>query len=124
MQLDDGELTPIVDGRHLTDRELELAHKRRAALAPLMGARHCTASDIGRAAELLGCSPRTVWTLLKRYRLSLQLVDLVPRPNRRTTGKTFIEPKAEAIMAEVSRSQPAPSYSWNGQKPDKENPGS
>lgn len=102
MQQDDGDKRiPTVDGRNLTDRELELAHKRRAALAPLLGVQHCSATDIGRAAELIGCSPRTVWNLLKRYRLSLQLVDLVPQPNRRTTGKTFIEPKAEAIMAEV-----------------------
>lgn len=91
----------VIDGRELSEREHLLAMQRKSALEPLLQTPRNTEAQIEAVARRLGCSPRTVWSLLKRYRTSRRLVDLVPKRNSGTTGKCFIDPSVEAIIAEV-----------------------
>lgn len=90
-----------VDGRQLTDSEYQLGVRRQAVISALLESPHCSQAAISEAAIELQCSARTVWRLLKKYRASFRLEDLVPAINPRTNGKTFLDPKTEMIIDEV-----------------------
>jgi len=90
-----------IDGRELSEREHGLAMRRKAALDPLLQTERNTEAQVEAVARVLRCSSRTVWTLLRRYRASRRLVDLAPKRNSRTTGKSLIDPKVEAVIGEV-----------------------
>ncbi len=90
-----------VDAAELSAAKLKIALARRDIVAPLAAKSECTRVEAERAALLLGCSTRTIWTLLKRYRATRRLRDLLPTKGRGVQGKSFLDPRVDAIIASV-----------------------
>ncbi len=90
-----------VDGAELTDTEIATAVIRRGIIEPLVARDRCSVADVSDAAKQIGCSTRTVWTIIKRYRSTRRLRDLLPPKRRGTRGRSFLDPKVEAIIVRV-----------------------
>lgn len=95
----EGLADPPVDGRELTPQELQLALERQPTFDSLL--RSSSEAEVASAAKQIGRSARTVRYLLKRYRCSGRLVDLVPQRSPRSRGKRYLSAEVEAIIAEV-----------------------
>jgi len=98
-----GSLQPVdgVDAADLSAAELEVALVRRDIVAPLAAKSKCTRVEAEEAALLLGCSTRTIWTILKRYRTNRRLRDLLPTKGKGVKGHSFLDPRVDAIIASV-----------------------
>ena len=90
-----------VDAVDLSAAELKAALIRRDILAPLASKSECTRIEAKEAALRLGCSTRTIWTLLKRYRKTRRLRDLLPTKGKGARGHSFLDPRVDAIIASV-----------------------
>ena len=90
-----------VDGTELTAAQLAIALRRRDVLEPLVAKDRCSVAEVSEAATRLECSTRTVWTIIKRYRVTRRLRDLLPPKRRGRRGISFLDPRVEAIISRV-----------------------
>lgn len=92
---------PGVDGADLTAAELTIAITRRDILEPLVEKDSRSGAEVSEAALRIGCSTRTVWTIIKRYRATRRLRDLLPPRRRGARGMSFLTPRVDEIIAQV-----------------------
>ena len=96
-------ISGTVDGDDImaSPERLRIATLRKPVLDRLLALPKRTNREVRIAAEELNCSIRTVFTLLKRYGASRRLADLAPRRRSSLLGRSMVDARVEAIMAEV-----------------------
>ena len=89
------------DDVSMSPKRLALALGRKPVIEHLLSLSRRTRADVLSAAEQLKCSPRTIWSLIRRYGANRRLSSLAPDVSTRRKGKSRIDPRVGSIITEV-----------------------